>query len=259
VAGCEIIPMLFESSDCFLGEFVMMKYLSIGNNAKTIKSDEAGEYLTAIMYMRPNLNICPMSELAQCAVACLNTAGRGKMNMIQEARQRKTDMFQADPIAFVDQLKKDVLFALRSATKKGVKLAVRFNGTSDIAWENIKGSNGNTVFQDFPDVQFYDYTKLPNRKVPSNYHLTVSYSGANAKYAAKVLKTEHNIAVVFRKKESIPAFWNGRRVVDGDRDDLRFLDEKNVIVALYAKGSAKKDTTGFVVDVAENTIAAMAA
>jgi len=232
-----------------------MKYLAIGNNAKTIKSDKYGEYLTAIMYMRPDLDICPMSELAECIEACLNTAGRGAMNCIQEARQRKTDAFKADPVAFVDQLKADIIKALKKATKKGVKLAVRLNGTSDIAWENMKGSNGNTIMQDFPDVQFYDYTKLPGRKVPANYHLTVSYSGANAKYANKVSKTQHNIAVVFRSKESIPMFYLGRPVIDGDRDDLRFLDQSGVIVALYAKGKAKKDDTGFVVDVNENVIA----
>lgn len=232
-----------------------MKYLSIGNNSKTIKSDEGGEYLTAIMYMRPNLRICSMSALAACIAACLNTAGRGAMNTVQAARQRKTDAFESDPVAFVDQLKWDILFALRKANRKGVKLAVRLNGTSDIAWENIRGSNGNTIFQDFPDVQFYDYTKLPNRKVPANYHLTVSYSGANDKYAKKVLNSKHNIAVVFRDKNSIPEFWNGRKVIDGDRDDLRFLDPSNVIVALYAKGKAKKDTTGFVVDVDQNVFA----
>lgn len=232
-----------------------MKYLAIGNNAKTIKSDKGGEYLTAIMYLRPNLRVCAMSELAQCIEACLNTAGRGAMNSIQTARQRKTDAFEADPVAFVDQLKADTLKALKKATKKGVKLAVRMNGTSDIAWENIAGSNGNTIFEDFPDVQFYDYTKLPGRKVPANYHLTVSYSGANAKYALKVLDSRHNIAVVFRDKDSIPAFFNGRPVIDGDRDDLRFLDPKGVVVALYAKGKAKKDTTGFVVDMAPELIA----
>jgi hypothetical protein len=83
----------------------------------------------------------------------------------------------------------------------------------------------------------------------------VSYSAANDKYAKKVLNSKHNIAVVFRSKESIPEFWNGRKVIDGDRDDLRFLDPSNVIVALYAKGKAKKDTTGFVIDVDENVFA----
>lgn len=234
-----------------------MKYLAIGNNAKTVKSDKGGEYLTAIMYLRPNLNICAMSALARCADACLNTAGRGQMNSIQEARQRKTDAFEGAPVAFVDQLKVDIHEAIRKATRKGVKLAVRLNGTSDIPWENYPGSNGNTLMQEFPDVQFYDYTKLPSRKVPSNYHLTVSYSGADPKYAAKVMKSQHNIAVVFRDK-NIPKFWGNRRVVDGDRDDLRFLDPSNVIVALYAKGAAKKDDTGFVVETTEQAIAVAA-
>ena len=85
-----------------------MKYLSIGNNAKTIKSDNGGEYLTAIMYLRPNRKLCPMSELAQCGEVCINFSGRGAMNSIQKARQKKTDAFEADPVAFVDQMKKDI-------------------------------------------------------------------------------------------------------------------------------------------------------
>jgi hypothetical protein len=57
-----------------------MKYLAIGNNAKTIKSDLGGEYLTAIMYMLPNLEVCPMSALAMCDGArriqfCTDCAG----------------------------------------------------------------------------------------------------------------------------------------------------------------------------------------
>lgn len=234
-----------------------MKYLAIGNNAKTLKSDAGGEYLTAIMYMRPTREVCPMSQTAQCEEGCLNTAGRGAMNTIQAARQRKTEAFLSNPVAFVDVLQDDVAKARRKAQRKGVPLAVRLNGTSDIPWENYRGSNGMTLMEMHPDVQFYDYTKLPTRKVPSNYHLTVSYSGANPKYAAKVLngKHGHNIAVVWRRKEDIPMFWNGMRVIDGDRDDLRFLDGENVVVALYAKGRAKKDTSGFVLDGEQDLLA----
>jgi hypothetical protein len=36
--------------------------------------------------------------------------------------------------------------------------------------------------------------------------------------------------------------------VDGDKDDLRFLDPQGVIVGLKAKGDAKHDDTGFVID-----------
>ena len=230
-----------------------MKYLSIGNNPKTIKGDKKGEFLTAIMYLQPSLALCPMSALAKCHDACLNLAGRGAMSPIQTARARKSAAYTADPIAFVDQLKADIMKAINKASKKGARLAVRLNGTSDIAWENMKGANGQTLMADFPDVQFYDYTKLPNRKVPINYHLTVSYSGANQAYAAKVNKTSHNIAVVFRG--ALPAHFNGRPVVDGDLTDLRFLDPHGVVVGLKAKGPAKKDQSGFVVDVSANTIA----
>ena len=233
-----------------------MKYLAIGNNAKTIKSDLGGEFLTAIMYLLPDDEICAMSVLAACQKACLNWSGRGAMNSIQAARLRKTLAFKADPVAFVDQMKKDIRTAARRAAKTNVRLAVRPNGTSDIPWENMPGSNGLTLMAEFPEVQFYDYTKLPGRKVPANYHLTVSYSGANAAYARKVAKSKHNIAVVFRDA-NLPAEFLGRPVIDGDKNDLRFTDPAGVIVGLYAKGPAKKDTTGFVQET--NLIARVAA
>ena len=49
-----------------------------------------------------------------------------------------------------------------------------------------------------------------------------------------------------KKTEAMPETYLGRPVFNGDESDLRFLDPKNVIVGLYAKGKAKKDTTGFV-------------
>ena len=176
-----------------------MRYLAIGNNAKTIKSDKGGEYLTAIMYLAPadtvpGINVCPMAELAMCKTPCLFTAGRGAMRPVQDARIAKTVAFRDDREAFMLQIVADINEALRIARKLRVKLAVRLNGTSDIAWENIPVTVGGVEYANimavFPEVQFYDYTKLPNRKVPKNYHLTVSYSGANPAYAAKAAKTK---------------------------------------------------------------------
>lgn len=234
-----------------------MKYLSIGNNAKTIKSDKQGEYLTAIMYLAPadiahkqigkKGTFCPKAEKAKCKKACLYSAGRGAFNNVQKARIKKAIDFLLDPVVFVDQLKADIVKAQRKADKLNVKLAVRLNGTSDITWECKKGSNGKTLMQDFPDVQFYDYTKLSSRKVPDNYHLTVSYSEADHQYAKDALKTNNNLAVVFRDK-SLPATFKGRKVIDGDKTDLRFLDPVNSVIGLYAKGKAVKDQTGFVID-----------
>jgi hypothetical protein len=223
-----------------------MKYLAANNSTKTIKTGKYTDYLQAIMYLIPDDQLCPTSKLAGCQEACLVSAGRGKFHNVRDARQRKTDAFKADPVAFVDQLKDDVARFIRKCDKAGKKPLVRLNGTSDIAWENYPGSDGVTLFDAFPHIQFADYTKLPNRKVPANYHLTVSYSEANAKYAAKCAKSDKNLAVVF--KHALPKTFLGRPVIDGDKHDARPDDPKNVIVGLLAKGSAKNDKTGFVID-----------
>lgn len=230
-----------------------MKLLTIGTNAKTVKSDKASEYLTAIMYLAPadtvaGVNLCPMAVTAGCREACLYTAGRGAFSNVQNARIKKTEFFRDNRDGFMRTLIADIAEAQKKASKMGKKLAVRLNGTSDIAFENIR-IDGDTLFEIFPDVQFYDYTKLPNRKVPVNYKLTVSYSAANPAYAAKVVKSAANWAVVFSDKNRIPAEFQGRRVIDGDETDLRFLDDTGVVVGLYAKGQAKKDCTGFVIQV----------
>jgi hypothetical protein len=109
--------------------------------------------------------------------------------------------------------------------------------------------------EQFPEVQFYDYTKDIKRvrkALPDNYHLTLSYSEASTRYSDMVLDQMckhqgHNMAVVFRDKDKIPKTYMGFKVVDGDKDDLRFLDPKGVVVALYAKGKAKQDASGFVI------------
>ena len=242
-----------------------MKLLGIGNNAKTVKSDKGGEYLTGIMYLDPrNTKVCPYQDIAKCKVGCLNTAGRAgiikkgeESNNILRARARKTDLFFEDRAEFMRLIVKDIEALIRKADRLGVKPCVRLNGTSDIQFETIKLDNGSTIFEEFPSVQFYDYTKIPTRKVKhiKNYHLTWSYSEANKKYAdywRTALDKGMNVATVFRK--DLPESYKNVKVVSGDMNDLRFLDEKGVIVGLKAKGKARKDTSGFVVDV-DNAIA----
>jgi hypothetical protein len=75
--------------------------------------------------------------------------------------------------------------------------------------------------------------------------LTFSRSETNEALAVDVLRNGGNVAVVFAGV--LPSAWQGYNVVNGDESDLRFLDKKNVVVGLRAKGDAKKDTTGFVV------------
>lgn len=228
--------------------------LSCGGNAKTIKGD-GSEYLTAIMYLTPwksvGVNLCPMAEQAACLEGCLNTAGRGQMSSVQLGRARKTQWYATDRAGFMDQLHADLTSFVTHCAKRGIQPCVRLNGTSDVRWELIGVKGFANIMLAFPMVQFYDYTKIANRKgLPSNYQLTWSYSGASEAYAKQYVAAKVNglnIAVVFRKKENIPQEYLGLPTIDGDRDDMRFLDPKGVVVALYAKGKAKVDTSGFVV------------
>ena len=207
------------------------------------------------MYLAPadkvdGVNLCPMAVLAGCKAGCLYSAGRGAFNNVQAARIRKTIFWRDYRELFLDQLKQDIKAFSKYCKKKGVQACVRLNGTSDIRWENYIDMQG-----EFPEVQFYDYTKDANRlakPLPSNYHLTLSYSEASDKYQSMILgamgKHRHsNMAVVFRHKDTMPKTFMGFKVIDGDKDDLRFLDPKGVVVGLYAKGKAKQDASGFVI------------
>ena len=236
------------------------KLIGVGTNAKTIKGD-GSEYLTGIVYMTPwkvmvdgkSFNSCSMAEQAGCIEACLNTAGRGAMNCVQASRQRKAEWFYRDRDGFMTQLMQDIAKFQTYCSKRGIQPVIRLNGTTDIRWELIK-LDGYTIFELFPRVQFYDYTKIANRNTShiDNYHLTWSYSNASPKYAAMMqtaLERGMNVATVFRKAFDYANTWMGLPVVNGDADDLRILDPKGGhIVALYAKGKAKRDTSGFVVD-----------
>jgi hypothetical protein len=136
---------------------------------------------------------------------------------------------------------------IKSAEKKGLIPVFRLNGTSDLSWEKYDVVDGKNIFQMFPEVQFYDYTKINNRKVKHipNYHLTFSKADGNDMDVRIAMSNGMNVAVVFKKE--LPDTYLGRKVINGDETDLRFLDEKSVIVGLKAKGKAKKDTSGFVV------------
>ena len=198
-------------------------------------------------------NSCSMAAMASCIEGCLYTAGRGAFNNVQTARQRKAEWFYRDRDSFMAQLVIDVAKFANYCRKRDIQPCIRLNGTTDIRWELIL-IDGKNIFERFPDVQWYDYTKIPNRKVShlANYHLTWSYSAANPKYEQyfdEVIRNGMSVAVVFRKPINLNT-WRGYKVVDGDKDDLRFLDPKQSIVALYAKGKAKKDQSGFVVDIA---------
>ena len=232
------------------------------SNLKVMKGEKKG-YQTWILHLAPHtlggINTCPKAT-AGCIAACLNTAGHGGMfragedvhnttNTVQIARKRKTFAFAQDRRGFLELLADDIQKAINYSTKKGFIPVFRLNGTSDISWEKYVVKDGKNIFQLFPTVQFYDYTKVLHRKVShiANYHLTFSRAESNQRDVDYALSIGMNVAMVFDK---IPAEYNGMPVFDADDTDLRFLDPANHIVGLKAKGKAKKDTTGFVIKVA---------
>jgi hypothetical protein len=223
-----------------------MKLLST-SNYKLEKSQDFG-YLTFGLSLAPyNLsgkNLCPYASRG-CAAACLFTAGMGVYKNVKSARIAKAKFFNEHPKEFLAQLETEISAAIKKAAKLGMIPAFRLNVVSDVAWENYG------IFDKFPNVQFYDYSKNPFRmadfiacKLPANYHLTFSRSEENQKHVERIIELGGNVAAVFRE---LPKKYLGKKVVSGDENDLRFLDKKNIIVGLKTKGKAKKDTSGFVI------------
>lgn len=225
------------------------KLLNIDNNAKTIKGQKYG-YKTAILYLAPSnlsgYNVCPMASEG-CKKACLNTSGHGAFSNVQNGRINKTRWFMQERKTFLEQLEREINNHVINSKKNNFIPCVRLNGTSDISFENFG------IFEKFPDVQFYDYTKVYKRAVKfvkgeysKNYHLTYSLNEDNKKQAFNILKLGGNISAVFRNL--LPKTFKSFKVIDADNSDLRFKDPLNSICGLLAKGKAKKDFSGFVLD-----------
>lgn len=230
--------------------------LLTSGNQKILKGEKMG-YITKGIHLAPaNLagyEVCQWRSKG-CTMSCLNTAGRGQMNSVQQSRIAKTKLFFEQRKEFMTKLCKEIASTIKSAKKKNMKAVFRLNLTSDIKWEDVYMKDPNyNIFEYFYYEQFYDYTKSfkrmasflgKHKEFPSNYHLTFSRSETNDKVCEMVLEMGGNVAVVFRNQ--LPKTWKGYEVVNGDDTDLRFLDKKGVVVGLIEKGMAKKDETGFV-------------
>jgi len=200
-------------------------------NWKTTKGEEKG-WTTYILYLNPHslnskgVNLCPYST-KECRSCCLVSAGRMKFSNALASRKRKTELFLANPRLFLKELNIELL-KLRIKAIEGEKIAVRLNGTSDIEWEK------HINMLEYPEIQFYDYTKIPNRfDLPKNYHLTFSFSGHNWRHAKEYLDKGFNVSVVFEKE--IPETFKEYPVINGDEDDLRFLNGNSKIIGLKFK------------------------
>jgi hypothetical protein len=246
--------------------------LTIGN-PKTLKGEKKG-YRTAILHLAPasssGFNTCP-NATAGCSAACLNTAGRGGFDpKIPAARKLRTHWFMLRRDEFMSRLHAEISAHVKRCERDGYIPCIRLNGTSDIRWETIPVAGCASIMDAFPNVRFYDYTKLTNRRdLPANYSLTLSaHEGMPDIEVLAAIASGQNVAVVFRsaaamarsssvkgqgqfmRRIQLPATWHGATVTDGDESDLRFLDPAGCIVGLRAKGDAVSDTSGFVRDIA---------
>ena len=160
---------------------------------------------------------------------------------------------------FLSRLTLELAAHQRKAKKLGALCGFRPNTTSDLSWEKIKVKDNKTLFELFPDVQFYDYTKVITRDITGikNYHLTFSLNERNSLLVGLAFKKNMNVTVVIRNKK-IGNKWapkpttytlNGitKKAIDGDLHDARFIDDKDCFILLDPKGKdTLKDTTGFV-------------
>ena len=223
-------------------------------NSKTAKNSIE----TYILYLAPHtqnskkINICPRASKG-CAAACLFSAGRGKFSNVIASRTNKTEYYLSDKKIFINQLSKELIKIANKSIKQNKKIAIRLNGTSDQDFIALikKYNNLDLLNSDqFKNLVFYDYTAILGKikkYINTSYSLTLSRKEDNENEIIEALKLGGNVAAVFR--DDLPTKYKGYTVVNGDTSDLEMIYNKNVILGLKAKGDAKKDTSGFVIDV----------
>ncbi len=184
--------------------------------------------------------VCKFST-AECRSVCLGTeTGLNVLQTAIAAKIARTKLWQDTPDRFKAQLMTEVGAANRKAKRAGLKLGVRLNVYSDVRWE----LEFPELFAAFPDVQFYDYTKWPERyERPRNYHLTYSYTGtpASLRTASEYLAKRVNVAVIYPGElPPFSLFGHGTvrklKVINGDLNDFRPGDPHPRIVGLTFKG-----------------------
>ena len=225
---------------------------SVNSSPKLKKNGKVSKQHTYGLYLAPynisGYNVCSHST-PECRMGCLHASGHTAMEIqsggdrIQNARIGKTRLLIEQPEYFMRWLVTEIDNKRKTAKKRGYGFSVRLNCTSDVDWANIR-LYGQNIFEIFPDITFYDYTKNVHKFInkPDNYHLTYSYTGRNWNECQAVLAQGHNVAMVFNvKKESdIPAMYKGYKVVNGDITDYRVDDAKGIIVGLKWKRIANK-------------------
>ena len=254
LTGTEFISLPEHVRELFPDRVVSVGYLLTESSTKTIKGLDYG-YLSQVLYLAPSdlsgMELCNGKSDA-CALACLNASGQLGLSSGIRATMARTLLFRFRPLIFWTGVSEEIARGARKALKKGMGHSVRLNGTSDVPFEARKNGKAlRELMRLYPETRFYDYTKLAGRCLPEyiarhglqDYHLTFSFSGENWKACEMLLERGVSVAVCFdlKRGENLPETYKGFRVIDGDIHDLRFLDEKGVIVGLRYKLPKRKN------------------
>lgn len=226
----------------------------LGSISKTVKHKKSKKYgeLTYSLYLAPakssGYEVCP-GRTKECTTLCLNESGmntmiqNGKGDVINRSRITKTQLFFEDREFFMRWLIFEIQAGITKASKMGFAYSVRLNNTSDISPLEFH-LNGKNILEIFPDVQFYEYTKVEDRielmKTYKNYDVTFSYNGYNLSACQRMLLEKIRVAVVFKV---VPEEFMGYKVIDGDRYDMRYRDTEPTIIGIKYKRVRTKLTS----------------
>ena len=204
-----------------------------------------------------------------CKGACLDHQGLASVfSRIREARKAKTVLFYTDRPRFLAMLEKEIRTKIKTGKTRGHDIAFRLNVFSDIRWEKYLPAD--LLCDNSQNFRFYDYSKHYKRVLKSdcgyirpNYHLTFSRSETNESETLNLLDAGNSAAVVFARVP-LPKTWNGFPVIDGDKTDLRYLDDSilyqehlqlfgGFVVGLKLKGASNDEkrraiNSGFAID-----------
>lgn len=240
---------------CYISDLKEAGFSYLGGLKHSVKMNKSYKYnvATYCVYLAPatmagrtkkgsRINVCPFSQ--HCKDLCLNAAGHNKADILQKggkhssinlSRIKKTKLFYNDRDMFMRLLVHEINRDKKYAQNKGMEFSIRLNGTSDLSPELFKVGDKN-ILEIFPDIQFYDYTKVPKRlelmKKYPNYDLTFSFDGYNWETCEKFLQDNGKVAVVFDSKV-MPKTYKGYTVIDANDYDMRYLDPKGCIMGLH--------------------------
>ena len=188
-------------------------------------------------------NVCPNSEY--CKDNCLNGSGHNRVDRlskkgtIDRSRTIKTILLFANKEEFMRIMIHEIEKERKKAENNGTFFSIRLNCTSDI--NPIAFTlNGKNILEIFPDIQFYDYTKVLNRialaKKYSNYDITWSIDGSekNREIGLELLKNGGRVAVVYGEND-MPKTWYGYECCNGDETDYRPSDIAPVCALKFKK------------------------